>query len=508
MSKYYITTPIYYVNGNPHIGHAYSGIAADVMARWKRLDGAEVFFLTGTDEHGQKVERAAQAAGVSPQDYVDAASAKFRALSSRLNLTNDDFIRTTEPRHIVACQALWRRMVASGAIYLGEYKGWYSVRDEAFFDAEELTTLADGTRRAPTGAPVEWVVEPSYFFRLSSFQARLQALYDSVPDCVLPPGRKREVTSFVEGGLRDFSISRTSFSWGVPVPDDPAHVMYVWVDALTNYLSALGYPDEDADRWAFWPADVHLIGKEIVRFHAVYWPAMLMAADLPVPVTVMAHGWWVADGEKMSKSLGNAVDADRLIDTYGLDAVRFFLLREVPFGNDGDFSDAALIRRLNVELANDLGNLAQRTLSQIAKNCGGSLPALGIRTLEDQALHDAAQALPGLMRPMMDRLVFHDALEAVWRVIRAANAYIDHAAPWALRRTDPARMEAVLAQLADVIRVVAIVLHPFMPGSMDRMLDQLGATGRTLDDVPVAVPGGTLLPAPAGIFPRYVADAA
>lgn len=508
MSKYYVTTPIFYVNGAPHIGHAYTCIAADVLARWQRLDGYDVFFLTGTDEHGQKVQKAASDAGMAPQAFADEISAKFQAMSTRLNLTNDDFIRTTEPRHITACQALWRRLRDAGAIYLGQYEGWYSVRDEAFFDADELTTAADGTRVAPTGAPVEWVVEPSYFFRLSAYQDRLLALYADIPDSVLPVGRRREVMSFVQSGLRDLSVSRTSFTWGVPVPDDPAHVMYVWLDALTNYLSAVGYPDETAPRWPFWPANVHVVGKDILRFHAVYWPAFLMAAGLPVPVSVVAHGWWVVGGEKMSKSLGNAVDADRLVDTFGLDAVRFFLLREVPFGNDGDYSDSALIRRLNIELANDLGNLAQRTLSQIAKNCGGILPALGAFTAEDHALHDAAQALPGLMRPLITRLVFHDALETVWRVIRAANAYIDQAAPWALRKTDPARMADVLALLADVIRTVAIVLTPFMPDSMARMLDQLGADARTLADVPVPVPGGTLLPAPQGVFPRYVEVAA
>ena len=508
MSKYYVTTPIFYVNGAPHIGHAYTCIAADVLARWQRLDGYDVFFLTGTDEHGQKVQKAASDAGMAPQAFADEISAKFQAMSTRLNLTNDDFIRTTEPRHITACQALWRQLRDAGAIYLGQYEGWYSVRDEAFFDADELTTAADGTRVAPTGAPVEWVVEPSYFFRLSAYQDRLLALYADIPDSVLPAGRRREVMSFVQSGLRDLSVSRTSFTWGVPVPDDPAHVMYVWLDALTNYLSAVGYPDETAPRWPFWPANVHVVGKDILRFHAVYWPAFLMAAGLSVPVSVVAHGWWVVGGEKMSKSLGNAVDADRLVDTFGLDAVRFFLLREVPFGNDGDYSDSALIRRLNIELANDLGNLAQRTLSQIAKNCGGVLPALGAFTAEDHALHDAAQALPGLMRPLITRLVFHDALETVWRVIRAANAYIDQAAPWALRKTDPARMADVLALLADVIRTVAIVLTPFMPDSMARMLDQLGADARTLADMPVPVPGGTLLPAPQGVFPRYVEVAA
>lgn len=508
MSKYYITTPIFYVNGAPHIGHAYTCVAADVLARWQRMDGHDVFFLTGTDEHGQKVEKAALDAGMAPQAFADQISAKFKAMATKLDLTHDDFIRTTEPRHIAACQALWQRLVEAGAIYLGQYEGWYSVRDEAFFDADEVTTTPAGQRVAPTGAPVEWVVEPSYFFRLSAYQQPLLDLYERAPSSVLPAGRRREITSFIQSGLRDLSVSRTSFTWGVPVPGDPAHVMYVWLDALTNYLSAVGYPDPDAPRWPFWPADVHIVGKDILRFHTVYWPAFLMAAGLPVPASVVAHGWWVVEGEKMSKSLGNAVDADRLIDTFGLDPVRFFLLREVPFGNDGDYSDAALIRRLNVELANDLGNLAQRTLSQIAKNCGGVLPQLGVMTAEDQALHDAAQALPDLMRPMMTRLVFHDALEAVWRVIRAANAYIDHAAPWALRKSDPARMADVLARLVDVIRVVAIVLRPFMPGSMARMLDQLGVEARTLADVPAPVPGGTILPPPAGVFPRYVTDAA
>ncbi len=506
--RFYVTTPIYYVNGAPHIGHAYTSVAADVLARWKRLDGYEVFFLTGTDEHGQKVEKAAQDAGLEPQEFADRIAAKFQDLSALMGLSNDDFIRTTEDRHKRACQELWRRLCASGDIYLGHYEGYYAVRDEAFYSESELTTWPDGTLMAPTGAPVEWVREPSYFFRLSAWQDRLLALYEDEPDFVSPASRRNEVMSFVRGGLNDLSVSRTSFTWGVPVPDDPGHVMYVWVDALTNYLSAVGFPDTDAPRWPFWPADVHVVGKDIIRFHAVYWPAFLMAAGLPTPRCVFSHGWWTAAGEKMSKSLGNAVDAARLVNTFGLDPVRYFLLREVPFGNDGDYSDAALIRRTNVELANDLGNLAQRTLSQIAKNCGGLLPERGVASVQDAALIEAARGLPELVASRLDRLAFHDALEDVWKVIRAANAYIDHQAPWALRKTDPARMASVLNVLVEAIRCVATVLQPFMPGSMAAMLDQVGARWdqRGLADLNAPLSPGTALPAPQGVFPRYVAE--
>ena len=507
--RFYVTTPIYYVNGAPHIGHAYTSVAADVLARWKRLDGYEVFFLTGTDEHGQKVEKAAHDAGVAPQAFADRISKEFQGLSVLMGLSNDDFIRTTEDRHKLACQELWRRLRASGDIYLGHYEGYYAVRDEAFYNEDELTVRPDGSRLAPTGALVEWVREPSYFFRLSAWQDRLLALYESQPDFVSPASRRNEVISFVRGGLNDLSVSRTSFTWGVPVPDDPDHVMYVWLDALTNYLSAVGFPDATNPRWPFWPADVHLVGKDIIRFHAVYWPAFLMAAGLPTPRCVFSNGWWTADGEKMSKSLGNAVSAARLVDTFGLDPVRYFLLREVPFGNDGDYSDAALIRRTNVELANDLGNLAQRTLSQIAKTFGGRLPERGAATFQDTALLDAAQALPRAVRDHLDRLAFHDALEDVWKVIRAANAYIDHQAPWALRKTDPARMAGVLSVLVDVIRCVATVLQPFMPGSMAAMLDQVGALpdARGFADLAAPLPPGITLPAPQGVFPRYVEKA-
>jgi methionyl-tRNA synthetase len=438
--RFYVTTPIYYVNGAPHIGHAYTSIAADVVARWKRLEGHDVFFLTGTDEHGQKVEKAALDAGLDPQSFTDGVAEQFRAMGLALGISNDDFIRTTEPRHKAACAALWTRLVESGAIYLGHYEGWYAVRDEAFYSADELITNAHGLRIAPSGAPVEWVREPSYFFRLSDWQDRLLAFYEANPDFIGPGARRNEVLSFVRGGLTDLSVSRTSFRWGVEVPGDPEHVMYVWLDALTNYLTATGYPDPEAPRAGFWPADLHMVGKDIIRFHAVYWPAFLLAAGLPVPRRVCANGWWTVEGEKMSKSVGNVVQPSALIDQFGRDAVRFFLLREMPFGNDGDFSPKALISRLNVELANDLGNLAQRSLSMIARNCDGRLPALPAALTEaDTALLDQAAALPALLGAAIEGQAFHSALEEAWRVIRAANAYIDHQAPWALKKTDVVR---------------------------------------------------------------------
>jgi methionyl-tRNA synthetase len=508
--RYYVTTPIFYVNGPPHLGHAYVTIASDVMARFKRLDGYDVFFLTGTDEHGQKVEQAAAAAGMDPQSFTDKISADFRDMSEKMGASFDQWIRTTEQRHKVSCTELWKRIDAAGDIYLGHYEGWYAVRDEAFYDEDELTTRPDGTKLAPSGAPVEWVKEPSYFFRLSAFQDRLLKLYEDQPDFILPASRRNEVMSFVRGGLRDLSISRTTFRWGIPVPGAPDHVMYVWLDALNNYVTACGFPDETAPNWKYWPADVHMVGKDIIRFHAVYWPAFLMSAGLPLPRHISSSGWWVAEGEKMSKSLGNVIEARQLAETYGLDQVRYFLLREKPFGGDGSISHQALVTRTNVDLANDLGNLAQRSLSLIARNCDGKLPGRGPVTEDDAELLAAAAALPGLLRDRLDRQVFHEALEDVWKVVRAANGYIDRQAPWALRRTDTVRMGAVLRVLADVQRVIATVLQPFMPGSMGRMLDQLGvpADARTLADLATPLPDDIALPAPQGVFPRYVEPAA
>ena len=504
--RYYVTTPIYYVNGAPHIGHAYTSVAADVMARFKRLDGYEVFFLTGTDEHGQKVEKAAADAGLDPQSFTDRISADFKDMARVMNVSYDDYIRTTEERHKRSCAELWRRIAASGNIYLGHYEGWYAVRDEAFYDESELTTKADGTKVAPSGAPVEWVREPSYFFKLSAWQDRLLKLYEENPDFIGPSSRRNEVMSFVKGGLLDLSVSRTTFSWGIPVPDAPGHVMYVWLDALNNYVTACGFPDEAAPRWHYWPADAHFVGKDIIRFHAVYWPAFLMAAGLPLPKRVTSHGWWVVDGEKMSKSLGNVVEPRKLVETFGLDQIRFFLMREKPFGADGSLSHQAIITRMNVELANDLGNLAQRSLSLIARNLGGVLPRQGARTSEDDELLSAAAALPDALRALLDQQVFHDALEEVWKVIRAANAYIDRQAPWALAKTDKARMADVLRVLVDTLRAVATLLQPYMPDSMSRMLDQLGVAEdqRHFDALAIPLEAGLQLPPPKGVFPRYV----
>lgn len=508
--RFYITTPIYYVNGAPHIGHAYTSIATDVLARWKRLDGFDVFFLTGTDEHGQKVEQAAAAAGLDPQSFTDKVSADFQDMTRKMGVSNDQWIRTTEERHKRSCAELWRRIEASGDIYLGHYEGWYAVRDEAFYDETELTTAPDGKKTAPSGAPVEWVREPSYFFRLAAWQDRLLKFYEEHPDFIAPESRRREVVSFVRSGLRDLSISRTTFSWGIPVPDAPGHVMYVWLDALTNYITACGFPDDTDKLWRFWPADVHVVGKDIIRFHAVYWPAFLMSAGLPPPRRVSSLGWWLVDGAKMSKSLGNVVEPSKLAETYGLDQIRYYLLRDKPFGADGSMSHQAIVTRINVELANDLGNLAQRTLTLIARNGGGVLPGRGPTTGDDDALSDAAAALPDLLRRCMDQQTFHEALEEVWKVIRAANGYIDRQAPWALAKTDKARMGTVLRVLADALRVIATVLQPFMPGSMARMLDQLGVPddARTLADLATPLSDGTALPAPQGVFPRYVEPAA
>ena len=503
-----VTTPIYYVNDKPHIGHAYTTLACDVLARFKRLDGFDVRFITGTDEHGQKVEKSAETAGITPQALADLNSANFRELAARLNCSNDDFIRTTEPRHIAACQDLWRRLVERGEITLGQYEGWYSVRDEAFYAEDELVAGANGQTLAPTGAPVEWVKEPSYFFRLSQWQERLLAHYEAHPDFIGPASRRNEVISFVKGGLQDLSVSRTSFSWGIPVPGDPAHIMYVWLDALTNYLTATGYPAGEAEFARYWPADLHMVGKDIVRFHAVYWPAFLMAAGLPAPKRVFAHGWWTNEGQKISKSIGNVIDPLMLIEKYGLDQVRYFLLREVPFGNDGDFSHRAMIGRCNSELANDYGNLAQRVLSMIAKNCAAQVPRRGALVAEDDEMLAAAYGLLPRLRDTMDRQLFHDALEAIWVVIRAANGYVDRQAPWALKKNDPPRMATVLWVLAETLRCLGLATLAFMPDSSGRLLDQLSVAQADRNFAALgagnALVPGIALPAPAGIFPRFV----
>ncbi|MXV35386.1 MULTISPECIES: methionine--tRNA ligase [unclassified Saccharibacter] len=506
--RFTITTPIFYVNGAPHIGHAYTSIACDVLARFHRLMGNDVLFVSGTDEHGQKVEQSALAQGVPPQEFADRVSAQFRQMQREMNITADDFVRTTEERHKKSARALWEKVAENGHIYLDAYEGWYSTRDEAFIGEDEITVHPDGSRTAPSGAPVERVREPSYFFRLTDFQDRLLKFYEENPDFIGPAGPKREIESFVKQGLRDLSISRTSFRWGIEVPGDPDHVMYVWFDALANYLTAAGYPDLNSEKWAYWPADVHVVGKEIIRFHCIYWPAFLMAANLPLPKRVFAHGWWTVEGEKMSKSLGNVLDPKALSDEFGLDQLRFFLMREVPFGGDSNFSRRSMITRMNVELANDLGNLAQRTLSQVARNFDGILPERGALTQEDQAILAQAELLPSIVSDYIERLAISDALEEIWKLIRAANAYIDRQAPWVLKKTDKARMADVLRVLVDVIRTVATLLQPYMPDTMDKMLNQLGvqADERTIDALKTPTPGGRQLPKPQGLFPRFVEE--
>ena len=511
--RYYLTTPIYYVNDDPHIGHAYTTLACDVLARFKRLDGFDVKFLTGTDEHGQKVAKSAADAGVDPKAFTDRVSQNFRDLADALNFSHDDFIRTTEDRHKTASQAIWKAIAAGKSpkgndnIYLASYPGWYAVRDEAFYSEDELTTGADGKKIAPSGAEVEWVEEPSYFFRLSDWQDKLLEFYDANPDFILPKTRRNEVTSFVSGGLQDLSVSRTTFKWGVPVRGDDDHIMYVWLDALTNYITGVGYPETETGEYAtYWPADLHMVGKDILRFHAVYWPAFLMAAGLEPPKRVFAHGWWTNEGQKISKSLGNVINPYDLVEKYGLDQVRYYLLREVPFGNDGDFSHTSMVNRMNGELANDLGNLAQRVLSMVAKNCDGAVPEPGDFTSEDRELIDWAPSLLKGLRAHMDGQMFHLYLEAVWQAIRAANGYVDTQAPWKLAKEDTARMGTVLYVLAETIRQIAIVLQPFMPDSMGRMLDQLavGPDHRSffyLDGDKLV--SGSALPKPEGVFPRY-----
>jgi methionyl-tRNA synthetase len=505
---FYITTAISYPNGPPHIGHAYELIGTDAIARFMRLDGRDVFFLTGTDEHGQKMVQTAARSGISPRDLADANAAVFQAMATALDASNDDFIRTTEPRHYAASQAIWQRMADAGHLYLDRYSGWYSVRDEAFYAAEETSVREDGVRVGPQGTPVEWQEEESWFFRLSAFQDKLLAYYAEHPRFILPDSRRNEIVSFVKGGLQDLSISRTAFDWGVPVPGSPGHVMYVWVDALTNYVTATGVLNGDGKglRSKFWPANVHIIGKDIVRFHAVYWPAFLMAAGLPVPKTVFGHGFLTVRGEKMSKSEGNIVDPFGLAKTYGTDAVRFFFLREIAWGGDGSYSQEAIVTRTNADLANDLGNLAQRSLSMIAKNLGGVLPAPGAFSPADSAMLDMAGALLPKARAAMADFALHTMLADIWAVVAEANRYFAGAEPWALRKSDPERFGTVLWTTAEVIRRVAILAQPVITVGAPKLLDLLAvpADKRRFADLETVLTGGTQLPTPVGVFPRIM----
>lgn len=513
---FYITTAISYPNGRPHIGHAYEAIAGDAIARFQRQMGRDVRFITGTDEHGLKMVKTARDAGRETIDLADEMSSYFRAMCDTLNISVDAFVRTTEPRHYDASIALWRAMAARGDLYLDRYEGWYSVRDEAFYDEKELVTNDSGEKVSPQGTSVEWTAEETWFFRLSKYQ---QALLDHIranPDFIQPDSRRNEVIRFVEGGLNDLSVSRTSFDWGVPVPDSadhvmPKHVMYVWVDALTTYMTALGYPDIGGDYARYWPADVHLIGKDIVRFHAVYWPAFLMSAGLPLPKQIFGHGFVLArGGEKMSKSAGNSADPMELAARFGVDSLRYFLLREISFGQDGSYSEEAIVTRCNADLANNFGNLAQRSLSMIAKNCGGHVPVPGALTAEDRTLLDAIDAAQARAVAAMGYLAVGQALEAIWGAMSAANLYFAEQAPWALRKSDPARADTVLYVTAESLRLLTIMVRWAIPAGADQMLDLLAVanTARSFAALSVPLAAGTALPAPSGVFPRLelVAD--
>ncbi|GAA3856393.1 methionine--tRNA ligase [[Pseudomonas] carboxydohydrogena] len=505
-SRFYITTAIAYPNGAPHIGHAYEAIATDALARFQRLDGKDVFFLTGTDEHGLKMIQTAQKEGMTPHELATRNAGRFREMDQRLNISFDRFIRTSEPAHHASTQEIWRRMAASGDIYLDSYAGWYSVRDEAYYAEDETTVGEDKVRRGPQGTPVEWVEEKSYFFKLSAYQDKLLKLYESQPDFIGPDSRRNEIVSFVKGGLKDLSVSRTTFDWGVKVPNDPEHVMYVWVDALTNYITGIGFPDEKDANWKYWPADVHIIGKDIIRFHAVYWPAFLMAAGIPVPKRVYAHGFLFNRGEKMSKSVGNVVDPFALADQYGVDQLRYFLLREVPFGQDGNYNHEAIVARTNADLANDLGNLAQRSLSMIGKQHGGIVPEPGAFSDNDKAILAQADAMLAQAREAMATQQIHMALNAIWAVVAEANRYFAGEAPWALAKTDPARQKTVLYVTAEVVRQIAILAQSVMPDAMAKMLDILAVPADARDFAALAnrIKPGTQLPPPAPVFPRYI----
>jgi methionyl-tRNA synthetase len=506
--SFYITTAIAYPNGVPHIGHAYEAIATDALARFQRLDGKDVFFLTGTDEHGLKMIQTAELEKLPTLEVATRNALRFKEMDQRLNVSFDRFIRTTEEQHHRSSQEIWQRMADNGDIYLDSYAGWYSVRDEAYYAEDETVVGEDNVRRGPQGSPVEWVEEKSYFFKLSAYQNKLLALYADQPDFIGPDSRKNEVVSFVKSGLRDLSISRTTFDWGVKVPGNSEHVMYVWVDALTNYITGVGFPDESDANWHYWPADIHIIGKDIIRFHAVYWPAFLMSAGIPLQKRVYAHGFLFNKGEKMSKSVGNVVDPFNLANQYGVDQMRYFFLREVPFGQDGSYNHEAIVARINADLANDLGNLAQRSLSMIAKQYEGVLPGPGAFSDNDKAILAQADGMIELARTAMATQQIHHWLNAVWAVVAEANRYFAGEAPWALVKTDPPRQRTVLYVTAEVVRQIAILTQPVMPDSSAKLLDSLGIPADARDFANLGgatrIKSGTKLPAPAGIFPRYI----
>ncbi len=507
----FITGSISYPNGLPHIGHAYEAIASDALARFYRLAGWDIYFTSGTDDHGQKMVQTAKGEGVSAQALADRLTPAFKDMGEILNCTHDDFIRTCEPRHIKSVQALWRRIADSGAIYKDIYKGWYSVRDEAFYTGDEIIEGEAGQKQAPDGSPLEWLEEESYFFRLSDFQQPLLDFYEANPNFIQPESRRNEVIAFVKGGLHDLSISRTAFDWGVPVPDDPAHVVYVWLDALANYISVLEYPDEKSQLFSkYWDNVLHIIGKDIIRFHAVYWLAFLMAAKLPLPTRVFAHGFLTVDGEKMSKSLGNVLAPAPLAEHYGVDPLRYFFLREVPFGRDGSFSDEAIVNRVNADLANDLGNLAQRCLSMIAKNFDGITPAYANPTAEDEALLALFDDLLPAAEKAMAECQIHLYIGGVMEAVSAANRYFANSSPWDYKQgaenENIERMGTILYCAADAVRQAAILLQPVIPEGAGRLLDLLAVPANARDFTALGKAGrlesAQILPAPVVIFPR------
>ncbi len=510
MQTYYITTPIYYVNDVPHLGHVYTTVAADVLARQQRMAGKDVFFLTGIDEHGQKVQQAAEQRQLEPIELADEMVAHYQQLWPRLHISHDDFIRTSSERHKQVVQWLWRRLQDKGAIYKGTYEDWYCVPCETYWTETQLKeagywdeALCPDCRRG-----VEKVEEESYFFRLSDYQQPLLDYFAANPDFVAPESRRNEVLRFIESGLHDLSISRSTFSWGVPVPGDDKHVVYVWIDALSNYLSALGFPD--GDRAAYWPASLHLIGKDILRFHAIYWPCMLLAADLPLPERVFAHGWWTVEGEKMSKSKGNVIRPNVLLDEVDADAVRYFLLREVPFGNDGDFSRSALAQRYNSELANDVGNLLNRSLAMLKKYRASRLTACESKHASDLALRQDSLAMQTDVTAALDRQAFHEALERINKTVRHGNRYVEEQAPWKLAKAeDDQRLDAVLYHLVESLRLISLQLLPFMPVKAKAMLEQIqqqACDGEALrfatDGQWGGLPDQHECAAPSPIFPR------
>ena len=479
--NFYITTPIYYPSGKPHMGHAYSSIIADIFARFKRLEGYNVFFLTGTDEHGLKIQREAKKSNKDPKIFCDNLSENFKELTKILNLSNSDFIRTTEKRHYNSVEEIWKRLVKSGDIYLGKYSGWYSVSDEAYYDEDEIEIIDGKKRSISSGSLVDWVEEESYFFKLSAWSEKLLKHYNENKDFILPKSRKNEVVKFVEKGLKDLSVSRTSFSWGIPVPSNSKHVIYVWLDALTNYLSALNFPNiKDKKFLNFWPADIHIIGKDILRFHTIYWPAFLLAANLPLPKKIFGHGWILSNDQKMSKSLGNILDPIKIIDDYGVDQLRYYLIKEVSLGNDGSISIENLTNCINNDLANNYGNLCQRVFSFIKKNCGNKIPSKKTLTEFDKKLLDNLKNnLPELIK-LMNSQNLNEYVKMVVSFSFEANKYFNDSEPWSVKKTDPKRMEAILYVISEQIKNITILLNPIIPHATEKVFETMNINKKDL----------------------------